>query len=345
MGLVEMKIVHISTPWIQTPPLDYGGTELVAALLAEGTQKLGHRVHLFCRDSTLKVHVHSRKVAIQSLPEKYSEQLFLMSCAKAIPKLEPDIVHTHLESFAVHHKLLGWRRPLVLTLHIPVTQAIRDFLRAFPKLTCVVPSRAMYDLLKNAVPGTRVINHGIDVGAYHYQEEKKPYLLYLGRMCPSKGADKAIRFARNVRRPLVLAGPVYESDRKFFKRSISPHINNFDIKYLGPVGFGEKSRLLSEATALLNLIDSPEAFGLHLVEALASGTPIASLNRGAVTEIVADGVTGIVEESLSNLTDRWPELLKLSPAGCRQRAESLFDADLMISRYLELYDEQLNIDL
>ena len=331
--------MYISTPWLDTPPQDYGGTELVAGLLADGLARLGHRVHLFCRNSKLDLDVHRTPVLCPSEPNKYSEHLFLKYCAEKLRGLSSDLLHTHVESFALYHALLGMDRPLVLTLHIPVTPAIRAFLADFKYLHCVVPSRAQQEALRGAAPRVHHIAHGIQMEEYHFSDAKEPYLLYLGRVSAAKGADLAVELARAIDLPLVMAGPVYEQDLGFFYKLVSPYLTDGRVTHIGPVGFREKTRLLAGATALLNTVRGEEAFGLNMVEAAASGTPVLGLGRGAVGEVVADGQSGVVAGTFPELLERWPEIWSITPAVCRQWAQKMFDRSIMVRNYLNLYQE------
>ena len=188
-----------------------------------------------------------------------------------------------------------------------------------------------------------VIGNGIDLATY-VPRRRSPAtdapLLYLGRICPEKGAHLAIAAARRARRRLWLVGAVapFPSHREYFEREICPALDA-DIRWLPPPGAEVKRQLLQQAAAVVipSLID--ETSSLVAMEAAASGVPALALRAGALPEIVADGETGYIADTWERLADAASPaaLASITPAACRARAQQHFCARRMCWAYLDLY--------
>ena len=116
------------------------------------------------------------------------------------------------------------------------------------------------------------------------------------------------------------------------------------IVYVGEVDFARRSSLLGGARALLYPVQAAEPFGLVLAEAVACGTPVAALDRGAVREVVDDGVTGGVFDSLDALIAGLPRVLSLDRQRVRHRAVERFGVDRMVDDYLTVYERLVSRD-
>jgi glycosyltransferase involved in cell wall biosynthesis len=178
-----------------------------------------------------------------------------------------------------------------------------------------------------------VIPHGVDVDAHTFRAKPDDYLCWLGRFQPSKGPLEAIDIARSLGLRLVLAGP--END--YFKSAVAPRIDGREVEYVGAVGPVERDSLLGGARALLYPVQSSEPFGLVLIEAMMSGTPVAAFGIGAVPEIVEEGVTGEIEPAGGNLVSAAHRCLGLDRKVVYDRARGRYGADRMTAQYIELY--------
>src|SRR6202035_1429862 len=125
------------------------------------------------------------------------------------------------------------------------------------------------------------------------------YLLFLGRFTDGKGVLQAIEIARRVGMRLVLAA----AEDQYYRDKIAPHVDGTRIVYHGEADYPTKFRWSGGARALLSPIQAPEPFGLVLAEAMACGTPVAALDRGAVREIVDERVTGMVFQDLEQMAN------------------------------------------
>lgn len=186
------------------------------------------------------------------------------------------------------------------------------------------------------------VNHnGVDLEDFHYQEKKDNYLLFLGRINRSKGTHNAIKVAKSLDIPLIIAGSVEETPESinYFEKEISTHIDNKKIFHLeNGANATERKELLSKATALLMLIEWDEPFGMVMAEALASGTPVVAFRKGSVPEIIKNG-TGFIASNIFEAKLYLKEILRgnYSPKKCRLVAEKYFSKEAMAARYVNLY--------
>jgi len=179
------------------------------------------------------------------------------------------------------------------------------------------------------------IHHGVPVGEFTLRAAPEDYLLYFGRIHPDKGAHDAVELARRTGRRLILAGIVH--DRAYFEATIEPYLDGDRIRYVGSVGPAERDALLGGAAALLHLIHFAEPFGLSVVEAMLTGTPVIAYPRGSMPEIVEDGLTGFLVPDVDAAAAALDRLPALDRAGCRARAVERFSADRMVDDYVRLY--------
>jgi glycosyltransferase involved in cell wall biosynthesis len=179
------------------------------------------------------------------------------------------------------------------------------------------------------------IHHGIDLAGFTFQGRPGGYLLFLGRMHPHKGADRAIAVARRAGVPLVLAGMV--QDEEYFREQVVPHLDGDQVTYVGSVGPTERDALLGGALALLHLISFAEPFGLSVVEALATGTPVIAHALGSLPELVRDGHTGYLVTGVDEAVTAVGAAHTLDRAACRDDAERRFSADRMVDDYEALF--------
>ena len=136
------------------------------------------------------------------------------------------------------------------------------------------------------------VQHGLPADLLTPRKVTPSYLAFLGRICPEKRPDRAIRIARQAGIKLKIAAKVDRVDEDYFRDTIRPMIDGRDVELIGEINDAEKPDFLSGAIALLVPIDWPEPFGLVMIEAMACGTPVIAFNRGSVPEIVEHGVTG-----------------------------------------------------
>jgi glycosyltransferase involved in cell wall biosynthesis len=339
----HMRIAQLAPTYERVPPRTYGGTELVVHLLTEELVRRGHDVTLFATgDSTTSARLRS----VTPVPVRYGEatddglshaeylQLAnAQACFIAERRGEFDIVHNHA---GIEGMVLAETSgtPVVSTMHNPLVPRTRPIWDAYPWFHHAVSavSAATFPR-RGALPP---IHHGIDVGSFDVGEPEG-YLLFLGRFSPAKGADRAIEAARQAGRRLIMAGKVDPPDAEHVRAKIEPAIDGDRIRYVGEVDADAKRALLSGADALLFPIEWDEPFGLVMVEALASGTPVIGFRRASVPEVVEDGRTGFVVDDVEAMAEAIGRLDSIDRRECRRAAEQRFTFARMADDVEEMY--------
>jgi glycosyltransferase involved in cell wall biosynthesis len=156
-------------------------------------------------------------------------------------------------------------------------------------------------------------------------------------MAPEKGADRAIAIARALGLPLKLAAKVDRVDEAYFRETIVPLLDGPGVEFIGEINEQQKTRFLAGARALLFPIDWPEPFGLVMIEAMACGTPVLALRCGSVPEIVDDGITGAIVETVEEAVAALPRVIALDRQAVRRRFEQRFSVARMARDYVALY--------
>jgi glycosyltransferase involved in cell wall biosynthesis len=249
--------------------------------------------------------------------------------------------------FDVIHSHLGWGgfvlcgvpgiAPALHTQHNPVYQDLKWFVGQHPNLWySTVSEFQARDYRAQGAARCRVIHNGIDVEAFTFRQKGGDALFFIGRMEHEKGPDLAVQVARQLGRPLTLAGPMVDQD--FFDRSVKPFLDD-RIRYIGVVNHRQKDELFGQAGCVLMPSRVNEGCPIVSFESLACGTPVVALANGALPEIIEPGVTGFVtsdERELARLTVR---ALELDRAAIRARVAQRFDLSVVARNYIRLYQD------
>src|SRR5437762_10492837 len=289
-----MKIAHVAPVATTIPPQKSGSVETMASLLTEGLVARGHDVTLF---ATADSKTKAKLAAIYAHGYWHDENMWpwelyeMLNLAAAVERArEFDIIHYEA---AYYPMSLAFARlsptPIVQTLHHSPSAAEVALWSHYPEAPFVAISNEQARLLS----GLNVIDtvlHGIDTDNFVFRQKPDDYLLFLGRFTEGKGVLQAIEIARRVGMKLNLAA----AEVDYYRENVAPHVDGRHIVYYGEADFDAKVRLYGGARALLYPIQAREPFGLVLAEAMACGTPAAALDRGAVREVVDQGVTGMI---------------------------------------------------
>jgi glycosyltransferase involved in cell wall biosynthesis len=259
----------------------------------------------------------------------------MLNLAHAVERAaEFDIIHYEA---AYYPMSLAFTRlcstPIVQTLHHSPSAAEVKLWSRYPEAPFVAISNEQARLLA----GVNVVDtvlHGIDTERFTFRETPEDYLLFLGRFTEGKGVLQAIEIAKRLGMRLILAA----ADDAYYRETIAPHVDGRLITYFGEADFTAKVALYGGARALLYPIQAREPFGLVLAEAMACGTPVAALDRGAVREIVDDGVTGIVFDDLEQMVNELPRVFDLDRRRVRTQAVARFGVARMVDGYLAVYE-------
>ncbi|MGZ6569425.1 MAG: glycosyltransferase family 4 protein, partial [Solirubrobacteraceae bacterium] len=339
----------LAPPWIPIPPRGYGGIEFVVALLCDALAEQGHEVELFCAPgSHSKAVVHPLLEAAH--PEHIERALFEADhVAQAFAALDEaarsprpfDVVHDHCGYTPL---AIADRQPvpLVHTVHGPFDRDTTPYYaRHGRKGHVVCISRSQASMAPEEARVRSVVYNPIDVDSWPVGHRKEDYLLFMARMVEEKGPHRAIRVAKEVGRPLVLAGPVQPGHERFFANEVQPHIDGQQIRYAGEVGGVRKQQLFADAFAFLMPIRWPEPFGLVMVEALAAGTPVLAFAHGAAPEIIEKGVNGFLVEDEHEMAAMVERCAEIDPMRCRQTAAERFAPDQVAAGYETVYRQAI----
>jgi glycosyltransferase involved in cell wall biosynthesis len=335
-----VRIALIAGPWLPVPPPAYGGTEAVIDRLARGFVTAGHDVMLFTTgDSTCPVPrdwVRERS-AIDRIGQTSVELHHLVHAYDAVRGA--DIVHDHTLLGPVYSEG-RCRAPVVTTNHGPFSDEMNEiFARSAEHAQVVAISHDQAS--RSTVPVSAVIHHGLEVEHFPVGRGDGGYALFLGRFSPDKGAREAVLAARDAGVPLILAAKMRGPEEKaYFRDQVEPLLGG-TVRYVGEVGPERKAELLAGARALVNPIRWPEPFGLVMIEALACGTPVLASRLGSAPEIVEDGVTGFLCDSVDDVATAFARVDEIDRAACRKAAEGHFSAERMVREHLELYTRLL----
>jgi len=336
-----LRIALISAPFIAVPPADYGGTELFVAQLAEGLGKAGVDAVVYANgESTVKAErrwLYERSLWPIKQPERaWIRELNHTSWAIRDALNDCDLIHVQSPQGLAFSPFVD--RPFVLTLHGPHEDYLSEYYRRYPEVQYVCISDAQ--CRQESLPHLRTIHHGIDLSLYRLVENKQQYLSFIGRIAPIKGTHIAIEVAHRTGIPLKIAGEVQPVFREYFEKKIRPKIDGKLVEYIGPADLQAKNELLGNSMAMLFPIQWSEPFGLVMLEAMACGTPVLALPGGSVPEVVVEGVSGHICRSTREMT-RCIRDLKMRPADVRRYVEENFSVDVMVRRYVSLYQETL----
>jgi glycosyltransferase involved in cell wall biosynthesis len=251
---------------------------------------------------------------------------------------EFDVIHCHTDYLGLPLTRFT-STPTVITLHgrldIPDLGPIYSEYPEVPLVSISDAQRVHLPQLNWAA----TIHHGLLPELYSFQPRQGSSLLFLGRISPEKRPDIAIRVACRAGVPLRIAAKVDVVDREYFETTIQPLLDHPLIEFVGEVDEQQKRALLCDTLALLFPVDWPEPFGLAMIEALACGTPVIARPRGAVAEVLRDGVTGLLCETEDEMVEAVGRVAMLERATCRQEFEQRFTTWIMTQRYLQVYQE------
>jgi glycosyltransferase involved in cell wall biosynthesis len=338
---VRMRIAQIAPLYEAVPPKFYGGTERVVSYLTEALVDLGHDVTLFASgDSVTSAKLEAawpRALRLDpTVRDAMAPHVLLMERVRNVAH-EFDVLHFHLDylPFPLFSTL---DTPFVTTLHgrldLPELQPIFD---TFTQAPVVSISDSQRLPLKQA-NWLNTIYHGLPEQLLTPQPHKKPeYLAFLGRICPEKRVDTAIKIAAQSGLPLKIAAKVDKVDQEYFKTEIEPLLSMAHVEFVGEINEAQKPEFLSGAKALLFPIDWSEPFGLVMIESMACGTPVIAFNRGSVPEVIDHGLTGFVVEDVQGAVAALQRLDELSRTEIRAQFERRFSAKTMAQNYLDGY--------
>ncbi len=339
-----MKIGMIAPPWFPLPPRRYGGIEFVVSLLTEGLVERGHEVTLFASgdsETGARLSAFFERAPFEQILEgvhlEVAQSLEAYSLAR-----EFDVIHDHdgVDSRvmgALVHRLVG--TPVVATLHGPADAATQRMLSSLRHDLAFI---AISEYQRHGFPDLRFVGtipNAVDVEHQPFSAEKDDYFLFVGRMSHEKGADVAIEVAHRLGTRLIMAGKVNEGpEREYFAQNVEPYLTE-DVHFRGEVDHETKVELYRRARCTLFPIQWPEPFGLVMIESLACGTPVIAFRHGSVPEVIEDGRTGFVVETVDEMVAAAERIDEIDPAECRRAVEERFGRDAFVGAHERAYEE------
>jgi len=335
-----MKIAQIAPLVESVPPTLYGGTERVVSWLTEELVAEGHEVTLFAsgdsRTAARLVPIVPRALRLDGIHNSTTYNIIMLDQVAA-RQHEFDVMHFHIDFF--HYSLFrNMAHKTLTTLHgrqdLPELPAIY---RAFPHMPLV----SISDHQRRPVPPVNwcgTVYHGLPEGMLKEGRGQGGYLAFLGRICADKGILPAIEIARRAGMKLKVAAKVDPADQKYFDQEVKPVLDvSPHVEFIGEINDGQKQEFLGNAAALLFPISWPEPFGLVMIESMGCGTPVIAFNCGSVPEIMEDGLTGFVVETVDQAVDAVGKLNRLFRPSIRSRFEERFSARAMAREYVKIY--------
>lgn len=335
----SMKIAMVAPLFESVPPKLYGGTERVVSYLTEELVQQGHRVTLFAsgdsitRAKLVPVVPQGLRLA-QSADPLAAHMLSLAEVVSAAKEF--DVIHFHIDylHFPISRSL---RLPQLSTLHgrLDLPDLVPLY-RAFTDMPLISVSNEQRKPLSFA-SWLATVYHGLPQNLYDFHPGPGNYLAFIGRFSPEKRVDRAIEIAKRVGIELRIAAKLERTDEPYYQQVIEPLLGHPLVNYVGEIGEHEKAAFLGGARALLFPIDWPEPFGLAMIEAMACGTPIVAFRRGSVPEVVTDGETGYVVDSIDDAARVVERIDDIDRRRCRSTFEKCFTARRMTHDYLSAY--------
>jgi glycosyltransferase involved in cell wall biosynthesis len=335
-----MRIAQVAPLTESVPPQLYGGTERVVACLADELVRLGHDVTLFAsgdsRTAARLVPACPRALRLAGPCQDWLAPHLLMLEKVATCAPHFDVLHFHISQF---HFPVVRRLPVahVTTLHgrldLPELPPLYEEFADMPVVS--ISDAQRQPLPQAAWIGT--VYHGLPLDLLRFSPGPGRYLAFLGRIAPEKRVDRAIAIAIACGQRLRIAAKVDPADRGYFEREIRHLLDHPLIEFIGEIAEHQKSDFIGGASALLFPIDWPEPFGLVMIEALACGVPVVAFRGGSVPEVITDGVTGYIVDTVEQAVEAVRRVSRLSRRQCRAVFERRFSATRMATDYAKIY--------
>ncbi|MDP2736545.1 MAG: glycosyltransferase [bacterium] len=373
---MKIKVILISTPFLPvSSELKYGGSERIVYLLDKGLSEKNICAGVVAPVSSRPVSqlyptVH-QEVGVATILDKSQQEdwegLYLrfehislaIQYANNLPGI--DLVHLHDDNVLIFDTLIS--RPTLLTLHGDIDGfwdlALNPSLKNCQSKLVAISQSQKKIFESRGFKISYVVYNGVDESLFELADKKFNYLLSLGAIMPVKGQKNAIEVALNSGHDLILAGNI--GDKTYFKEKIKPKITHDlveaedklaaylglpassqpKIVYVGPVSDGQKKKLYAGAKVFLMPIDWDEPFGLVMVEAMMSGTPVIAFGRGSVPEIINPNQTGYIVNNVEEMIKALAIIDRLDVKKCRQIAIKKFGKDQMVNNYIKVYKDIL----
>lgn len=342
---MPLTVLNIAYPLALTSPDSVGGAEQVLSALDRALVKAGH--------TSLVVAAAGSEVAGQLWPVPVTVGVVITEQEKRFARVQVqaaidaalaawrtvDLIHIHGMDLAGYR--LPSEVPVLVTVHLPISWYPRgafDGAGTNVHFCCVSQSQraSASGQLRNA----SVVENGVALPPFTPDGRRENFALAMGRICPEKNQHAALEAGTRAGLPVYLAGQVfaYREHRDYFENCIRPLLgSNAGHRFLGALTAERKQELLGRARCLLHPTLAPETSSLVAMEALAAGTPVIAYPSGALKDIIEDGRTGFLVDSVEAMAAAIAHLDRISPMNCRAAAEQCFSRERMVADYFHLY--------
>ena len=357
----KLRIAQIAPLWFSVPPVGYGGTELIVSRITEGLVRRGHKVTLFASGNSktkAKLVAPIKKNLFELKVPWLHDSYNVLNLTKAFfLKKEFDIIHTHID---VHDPLIRWHNldvPSIATLHNmfwPMPDDKKNGLwwayhgrellyNQFLNLPYISISESYRRLCPVPLNFMKTIYHGVDEKVLKFNPRGGKHFVWLGRISKLKGTHVAVKLAKEMRFPLLIAGAIVNPEaRRFFNEQIKPYLGR-KIRYIGELkSENQKSEFFGGAKAFLYPLQWEEPFGLTMIESQACGTPVIAFRRGSVPELVQHGSTGFIVDNIAEMKQAIINIGALDRTRCRKNVERNFTLGKMIDAHENVYQTVIN---
>jgi glycosyltransferase involved in cell wall biosynthesis len=345
-----LRIAMIVSPWFPVPPTGYGGIELMAYNLARELSNRNHKVTVLARQGshgpfeTMALAPESWQKDLGTINGAPRQSLFLYRAYETVRRRSFDVIHDHsgLSGILVASQA-RLQAPVVATLHGAISEPEGDFLRAVARQVNLVAISQAQQSNVAGVEWRGVVHNAINPEEYRAvtkHSEKEDYLVELARINPDKGQHIAIEVAKRLNMRLVLAGKIDPDAEDYFEERIKPNLNG-QVVWRENVKGKEKALLLAKAKAMLFPIQWEEPFGMAMVEAMVSGTPVIAFRHGASAEVIESGVTGFLVDDVEGMTEAFEQIKEIDLKKCAQVTAERFGPEKMAEGYLNVYERAI----
>jgi glycosyltransferase involved in cell wall biosynthesis len=340
-----MKILIVMDPGILVPPKGYGGHERLVALFASEYHKLGHEVHLLVTSGSYVDGCTMHRFGKEGFPPKKSDAL------KAVPAAWLFLLKRRNDFDLIHNfgrlvyllPVLNNEVKKIMTYGREISNRNIRYINTLPNRNITFTGCSDDLVSRGNVAGKwKTVYNAIDFSNYQLQDTVRDDapLIFLGRIERVKGCHTAIAVAKATNNQLIIAGNIspLEDEQEYFKQEIAPHIDSKQIVYVGQVDDAQKNEYLGQSKALLFTIEWNEPFGIVMIEAMACGTPVIAFNRGSVSEVVDEGISGYKINSINQMVEAVQGVNAIDRRKCREQAEKRFDVKVVAEQYLNLLE-------
>ena len=342
---MALTVLSVAFPFAPVGPCGVGSAERIlaeldSALVAEGQRSLV----VACAGSLVAGELFAapmpERALISESDRRWHRWRFQAAIDRALSRHPVDLIHMHGVDFDQH--VLPPEIPVLVTLHAPISWYRPEAWTTFAErvqFQCV--SEAQRRSAPKLLADVPVIENGVALPQVRLDRKREDFALALGRISSEKNVHEALEAGTRAGTSVLVGGHVfpYREDGEYFAEKVQPLLNCDGVshRFLGPIDAERRQRLLARAKCLLQSSGAPETTSLTAMEALSVGTPVIAYRSGALTEIVEDGVTGYLVDSVEEMADAIQRVDQIRPEDCRAAAEQRFSRDRMVQDYFNLY--------